>query len=238
MINMFLSVIIPAYNEEARIESTLSAIHEYFKSKEYDYEVIVVDDGSTDKTYLKLQQNELFEKDRFKIIKNDGNKGKGYSIKRGILSSKGEYVLVSDADMSTPIREINKLFGYTKEGFDIVIGSRSVKDSSVLIPQPWYREKMGKTFNLFVKLLLLKDFNDTQCGFKLFKGDVAREIARDLKINGFCYDVEALYSAKKKKYRIKEVGVTWNNSPQSKVNIFGSSVEMFVDLLRIKRLYE
>ena len=163
--------------------------------------------------------------------------GKGFSVKRGILASRGDYILFSDADSSTPITELDKLFSHMNYAYDIVIGSRSVKDSDVRIHQPWHRERMGKTFNLFVKLLLMKDFNDTQCGFKLFKGNVARKIAPLLKIDGFSFDVEMLYLAKLKGYKIKEVGVVWEDHPQSKVKPISNSIDMFFGLLKIKRLH-
>lgn len=233
---MYLSIVIPAYNEEERIVATLSKIYDFLKTKEYDYEIIVVDDGSTDKTVLEVQQSELFKDNKSGIIKNWINMGKGFSVKRGILASRGDYVLFSDADLSTPIEEADKLFSYINKGYDIVIGSRSVKDSDVKIHQPWHREKMGKTFNLFVKLLLMKDFNDTQCGFKLFGGNIARKLAPLLKIDGFCFDAEMLYLAKIKGYKIKELGVVWKNSPQTKVEAIGSSINMFLDLLKIKAL--
>ncbi len=234
---MYLSIIIPAYNEEKRIRVSLSKIYDFLKTKEYDYEIIVVDDGSTDKTVIEAQQSRLFKEDKSGIIKNWINMGKGFSVKRGILASRGDYILFSDADSSTPITELDKLFSHMNYAYDIVIGSRSVKDSDVRIHQPWHRERMGKTFNLFVKLLLMKDFNDTQCGFKLFKGNVARKIAPLLKIDGFSFDVEMLYLAKLKGYKIKEVGVVWEDHPQSKVKPISNSIDMFFGLLKIKRLH-
>jgi len=170
------------------------------------------------------------------VLKNGSNKGKGFSVKNGIIKSRGEYILFSDADLSTPIEELDKLFASVNNGYDIVIGSRSIKESKVMAHQPWYREIMGKTFNFFVKTLLMKDFNDTQCGFKLFKGNIAREIAGHMSIDGFCFDVEMLYFAKIKGYNIKEEGVIWNNSPCSKVRLFHSSINMFFDLTKIMAL--
>lgn len=235
---MYLSVIIPAYNEENRIGHTLSAIHGYLRAKDFEYEVIVVDDGSSDSTVAKAEESALSKENKLKVIKNGDNRGKGFSVKNGILATSGEYVLMSDADMSTPIEEFDKLRKYVSEGYDIVIGSRSVEASDIRVRQPWYREGMGKTFNFFVKTLLgIKEFNDTQCGFKLFKGDIARDIAEDLKIEGFCFDPEMLYIAEKKGHKVKEVGVTWDNSPESRVTIMASSLSMFLDLFKIKRLH-
>ena len=234
---MYLSVIIPAYNEEERIGGTLAKIYSFLKTKNYDYEVIVVDDGSADKTIQEAQRSRLFKENNLRVIKNRINTGKGFSVKRGILASRGEYVLFSDADLSTPIEELDKLLAYIKEGYDVVIGSRGVIDSDVRVHQPWHREKMGKVFNLFVKSMLFKEFNDTQCGFKVFKGDVARGIAKHLKIYGFCFDVELLYLAKIKGCRIKEAGVVWHNSLQSKVSAVNSSINMFLDLIKIRLIH-
>ena len=234
---MYLSVIIPAYNEENRIARTLSKIYNFLKTKNYSYEVIIVDDGSTDGTVTKAQESELFKGGSLCVIKNWINAGKGFSVKRGILASRGEYVLFTDADLSAPIEELDNIFYYVKNSYDIVIGSRSIQDSSVRVHQPWHRETMGKAFNFFIKLLLLKDFNDTQCGFKLFNGNVARRIVPLLKIDGFCFDVEMLYLAKNKGFKIKEAGVVWENSPQSKVKIIGSSLSMFLDLLKIRHYH-
>jgi dolichyl-phosphate beta-glucosyltransferase len=123
-------------------------------------------------------------------------------------------------------------------GGDIAVGSRAVQGAMVSVHQPWYREIMGKTFNLFVKMLLIKGFNDTQCGFKLFKGDVARKIAASMKIEGFCFDVEMLYLAKIKGYNVREVGVMWKNSPESRVKLISSPLSMFLDLFKIKRIHK
>lgn len=231
---MFLSIIIPAYNEEERIGPTLSSIHKYIEMKRMECEVILVDDGSSDQTVLEAQKSGLFMAKGLKIIKNITNKGKGFAVREGIKNSIGEYVLFSDADLSTPIQELDKLLTFMGGGFDIAIGSRSVKGASVIVHQPWLRERMGKIFNFFISAFLMADFKDTQCGFKLFKGPIARELASKLRIDGFSFDVEMIYLAKKKGLQIKEAGVVWRNSPQSKVKILGSSLSMFLDIFKIK----
>ncbi|MDP3791550.1 MAG: glycosyltransferase family 2 protein [Candidatus Omnitrophota bacterium] len=233
--SVYLSVIIPAYNEEGRIGPTLSKVYEFLRTKDYDWEVILVDDGSSDNTVIRAQDSELAKIAKLKIINNGTNKGKGFSVKNGILNSSGEYILFSDADLSTPIEEADKLFSYIKKGCDIVIGSRSIAGADVKVHQPFYREWMGRIFNFLVNMLLIKGFNDTQCGFKLFKGNVARELGKELTVNGFCFDVEMLYLAGKKGYRIAETGIIWENSPQSKVRVINSSLAMFIDLFKIKR---
>ena len=234
---VYLSIVIPAYNEEKRIGATLDRIYDYVKTKGYDFEIIVVDDGSVDKTASVVNESRLVEENKVKVLNNGSNKGKGFSVKNGIANSNGEYILFSDADLSTPIEEVDKLFDEIKKGYDIVIGSRGLKDSDVRVHQPWYREIMGKTFNLFVKSVLFKGFNDTQCGFKLFKGPIAKDIASNLKIDGFAFDAEILYIALKKNYKIKEVPVVWVNSSHSKVSPVYEPLKMFKDLFVIKIMH-
>lgn len=234
---MQLSIVIPAFNEENRLKDTVEKISQYLKSRQENCEMIIVDDGSTDATLSIASKFSETTSIEIVVLRNETNEGKGFSVRKGILATKGEYVVFSDADMSTPIEEIEKLLDYTREGYDIVIGSRAQAGSKVAVPQAWYRRMMGKTFNCLAKLVLLAEFDDTQCGFKVFKGSIAREIASNMKINGFSFDVEMLYLAVKKGYRIKEVGVTWRNSPDSKVKVISSSVNMFFDLFRIKRIH-
>jgi dolichyl-phosphate beta-glucosyltransferase len=232
---LLISIIIPVYNEEKRIRSTLEEIYRYFKDNFPNFEIIVVDDGSCDET-LKIVEN--FKKNRdtetIKIIKNENNKGKGYVVRKGIMEAKGEYVLFTDADLSTPIREFEKLSKYLYEGYDIAIGSRGLEESNIEIRQAFYREVMGKIFNMLVRLILLKDFRDTQCGFKCFKRNVAHKIFNQQKIAGFGFDVEILYRAKKYGYQIREVPIRWLNSKESKVNPVLNSIKMLLDLLKIK----
>ncbi len=234
---MHVSVIIPAFNEEKRIGKTLSDVFDFFTQKQITFEVIVIDDGSSDQTTKIAQESGLARAGKLKVVHNVTNKGKGYSVKTGISLSKGEFVLFTDADLSCPIEEFSRLYNYCMQGYDIVIASRGLGDSLIKVRQPWYRERMGKIFNGLVRMLLNADFKDTQCGFKLFKGIVARDIASMVKLDGFCFDVELLYLALRKKYSIKEVGVTWINSPQSKVRLLGSSFSMFWDLFRIRSLH-
>lgn len=169
---------------------------------------------------------------RFSLMENESNRGKGYSIKQGVLKSSGEYILFSDSDLSTPIEEVEKLFA-NNTGFDIVIGSRAMPDSNIVVPQPVWRRTMGKIFNKFIKAILMNDFNDTQCGFKLFKGNIGRELFSALTTEGFAFDVAIIYMAVKKGYRIKEVGVTWANDLHSKVHPLTDSYRMLLELLKI-----
>lgn len=228
-----LSVVIPAYNEEERIDNSLNTIIRYMENRGYRYEIIVVNDGSTDKT-VDIVKNFSVRNKNINLILNEKNMGKGYSVKKGILESNGEYILFSDSDLSTPIEEIEKLIRYLQEDYDIAIGSRALPNSDVQIHQSFHRELMGKIFNLITRILTLMDIKDTQCGFKCFKKDAAKNIFRRQIINGFSFDVEILYIAKKLGYKIREVPVVWLNSNSTRVNLIKDSIRMFIDLLRIR----
>lgn len=234
---MFLSIVIPAYNEENRLNPTLEKINSYLENKNFEYEIILIDDGSADSTVKIALESELAKRGKLILIKNEKNTGKGFSIRRGILASSGEYILFSDSDLSTPIEEFDELFLHIQSGYDIAIGSRSIEGADVRVHQPFYREIMGRVFNFLVQLLVLKGFVDTQCGFKLFKASAAKDIAKELKIDRFGFDVEMLFLAKKKNYRIKEVPVIWLNSPISRVSPVSDSCKMFMDLWRIRRMH-
>ncbi|MDI6892697.1 MAG: glycosyltransferase family 2 protein [Actinomycetota bacterium] len=232
----FLSVVIPTYNEEGRIKETLSHIAKYLGDQHYSHEIIVIDDGSSDNT-VKVVKDMCKQQNNISITQNDQNRGKGYSVRRGILQSRGEFILFSDADLSTPIEEVEEFLTYLRKDYDIAIGSRALAGSYIQIRQPWWREKMGKVFNLLARGLKLTEIKDTQCGFKCFKKDVAHDIFRKQKINHFCFDLEVLYVAGKRGYKIKEIPVQWQNSPTSKVNPVTDSIKMLFDLLKIKFIH-
>jgi len=232
--SIFLSIVIPTYNEEKRIGLTLQKIQEYLEKQDYNYEIIVVDDGSKDNTWELLKETAQ-QNEEIYIMRNGENKGKGYSVKKGVLQSHGEYILFSDADLSTPIEEAEKLLSsLLARECDIAIGSRGLSDSDIQIPQPWYRRTMGRIFNLLVQIIVMRGIKDTQCGFKCFRRRVVYEIFPKQRINGFSFDVEILYIARKYHYRIKEIPVRWFNSPFSHVHPIRSSLEMFLDLIKIK----
>ncbi|MBL7147206.1 MAG: glycosyltransferase family 2 protein [Nanoarchaeota archaeon] len=226
-----MSIVIPAYNEEKRIESSLIKIIDYCKSNFEDYEIIVVDDCSKDKT------NEIVTKYRdsnLKVFRNIINKGKGYSTKRGILEAKYSLVLFTDSDLATPIKELKKFVDYINHGHDIIIASRNLKESDIRVEQPFYRQLMGKTFPLLVNLIALRGFKDTQCGFKLFKTDIAKKIVRLQTFERFSFDVELLFIAKKLGYKIKEAPVVWIDKEGSKVSPIKDSTKMLIDLFKIQ----
>ena len=241
MITMEISIIIPAYNEEKRIQKTLERIFSYMKEKKHDFEIIVVDDGSKDKT---VELVELFrkknskgkkkaDKNRIKILKNIKNKGKGHSVKRGMLSGEKKWLLFSDADLSTPIEEIEKFEKYIDQ-YSIIIASRNLKESQIKIKQPKLRSTLGKIFPFVVNLFTIRGIKDTQCGFKLFRKDVAEKIFPLQTSKRFAFDVEVLFIAKKHGYKIKEIPVIWINALGSKVDPINDSISMFFDLIRFR----
>ena len=229
---MKISLIIPAYREEARIGKSLGIISDYFKTQEYEWEIIVVDDGSGDDTVGICKEFE-----GVKVLEQEKNKGKGAAVRRGMLEAKGDFRVFSDADLSTPIYEIEKLISSFKEGFDVCIGSRALVSEMIKEHQPWYRESMGKFFNTLVQVLVFKGIEDTQCGFKGFSGEVAENIFSRTKIDGFAFDVEVLFLAGTLNYKIKEIAVEWFNDERSTVNPITDSAKMFLEILRVRRLH-
>jgi dolichyl-phosphate beta-glucosyltransferase len=231
---LFLSIIVPAYNEEARLGETLKRIRGYLDSHPYASEIIVVDDGSTDRT-REIAAESLRGRPGDRLLSRDVNRGKGASVKEGVAAAAGELILFTDADLSTPIEELDKMLPEIDGGADIVIGSRALNASDIQIRQNRFRELMGKTFNIFVRTCVLDGIRDTQCGFKLFKREAARAVFPSLSTCGFCFDVEALYLGRRLGLRIAQTPVIWRNSPQSKVRIFRSSARMIWDLFGIRR---
>lgn len=228
-----VSIIIPAYKEEERLAASLQKINEYFSSHNYNYEIIVVDDGSKDKTSEIAQSFP-----NVKVLIQEVNKGKGAAVRRGMLESTGKFRLFTDADLSTPIYEFEKLYKQFNNGFDVVIGSRALDYSMIKVHQPFYRELMGKTFNKIVQLLVVKGISDTQCGFKAMSSQAAVEIFSKCKIDGFGFDVEMLFLADKYKYKIKEISVEWYNDDRSKVDPIKDSIKMFLEILRIRKIHK
>lgn len=231
-----LSIVVPAYNEENRIATTLDEIRRYVMDRpSLAAEIIVVDDGSTDRTASVAEQKLAGLKHQ--VIRNEKNRGKGYSVRRGVLTAAGKVILFTDADLSTPMEEYQKFEAALQEGFDVVIGSRALPDSQIDIHQNAVRECMGKIFNRIAQLLTFKGIKDSQCGFKCFKHKAARHIFSLQKIDGFSFDAEALYLAQQLGYRIQETPVVWRNSPASRVRLASDPLKMFFDLFRICYLH-
>jgi dolichyl-phosphate beta-glucosyltransferase len=228
-----LSVVVPAYNEEKRLPRTLERMRGFLDEAGLDYEIIVVDDGSDDDT-LEIARHEGTRGGAVRVLANGRNRGKGYSVRRGMLAANGRLVFYSDADLSTPIEEILRLLEFLEDGADIVIGSRGMAQSELEVRQPWYRETMGRIFNWLVRTLVVPGFQDTQCGFKGFRRDCLPEIFRRQRIEKFAFDVEILHIARRLGYRVREIPIRWLDSPQSRVHVMGDSSQMFVDLLRIR----
>jgi len=230
---MYLSVVIPAYNEESRLDKTLRAMHTYLQRQPYTAEIIVVDDGSQDRTVSIARAYDGWSPPVC-VLHNGRNRGKGFSVQQGFLHARGDYLLFSDADLSTPIEEVEKLLAALREPCDIAIGSRALLGSRVEVHQPWYRENLGRLFNIFVRVLAVPGIRDTQCGFKCFRREAALAICQRMAVERFGFDVEMLYLARRLGYRVREVPVVWRNSPQTRVRMGRDSVSMLGDLLRIR----
>ena len=225
-----LSVVIPAYNEAARLPVSLTKILDYLRARGASYEILVVDDGSSDGT---AESARRAGGEAVTVLRNGSNRGKGYSVRRGMLEARGERRLMSDADLSTPIEELDRLMRRMDEGFDIVIASRALPGANVEVHQSFLRENMGRLFNVLVQALVLPGLFDTQCGFKLFTAQAALEGFSRARLDGFCFDVEVLYAARRRGRRIAEVPVTWRNDAASRVTLLGGSVA-FLDVARIR----
>ena len=231
---MYLSIIIPAYNEEKRLPKTLIEIDKYLREQNYEYEIIIVNDGSKDKTAETVK--ELFSEIRnLKLIDNKENHGKGFVVRQGLLEAKGKYKLFTDADNSTSINQVEKMWPEFEKGYDIVIGSRDVKGAVLDPPQSWIRKViLGEGFKLFRKIIVgLWKIQDTQCGFKALTAKSADDILPKCRINRWAFDPEILVIGKKLGYKIKEVPVVWVNDPDSKVK-FKGMMKMGFDLIKVK----
>ncbi len=228
-----ISVIIPAYNEGRRIAPTVRDIVAFLGNNGYAYEVIVVDDGSTDSTYDVVRHIQR-EVPQLSIVRHPVNLGKGCAVKSGFLAARGEFVFFTDADHSTPIEELPKLMARANEGSDIVIASRALPQSVIAIPQGWQRRQMGRAFNWLVRALVIGGIHDTQCGFKCFRRERCAGIFAVQRLRGFSFDVEILFIARTLGLTIAEVPVLWRNSADTRVHSLKDSLRMFRDLLRIR----
>ncbi len=228
----FLSLIIPAYNEERRLPNTLTTVQRYLASQPYQTEVLVVDNGSQDHTSQVAQ--DFARGDPNLRLLREQRRGKGLAVRRGMQEATGEYRFICDADLSMPIEQLSRFLPPVLTDFDIAIASREVA-GAVRYGEPAYRHWIGRVFNTLVRLLALPRFHDTQCGFKCFTAAAAEALFPLQRLDGWSFDVELLFLATKRGYRVLEVPIAWYYNPGSRVSLFSDSWNMFTDLLRIRR---
>jgi dolichyl-phosphate beta-glucosyltransferase len=229
----YLSVVVPAYNEETRLLPTLERLFEYYEAQDYSYDVTVVSDGSTDRT------NEIVESfakshPSFRLLAYHPNRGKGYAVRTGMLAATGELVLFCDADMATPQEETEKLLPHIQEGAEVAIGSRPLKESTLEKHQPFLREMLGRASNKLIQLLAIRGIQDTQCGFKIFTRKACQDVFSRCKLDGFSFDFEALMIARDLGYRIEEVPIRWYHQEGSKVVFWRDYPRAFRDLILLR----
>lgn len=229
-----LSVVVPAYNEQARIVPTIRDVARYCRLWTRPFEVIVVDDGSRDGTSATVDRLTA-DLPEVRLIRLAQNHGKGYAVRSGVVNARGQNILFADADGATPIEELARLEAALDAGADIAIGSRALYGAGVKVDAKWYRRLMGRGFHQLVEVLAVRGFQDTQCGFKLFRGSVAQDLFSRMRMTGFSFDVELLVMAQRGGYKVAEVPVNWTHQPGSRVNLVVDSLRMARDLLRIRR---
>jgi dolichyl-phosphate beta-glucosyltransferase len=227
------SIIIPAYNESARVGATLEKVLSYVAKRGWDAEVIAVDDGSRDNT-AQVIRNYAQNNPRLRLLQNPGNRGKGYSIRNGMLHGRGEVLLFSDADLSSPIEEADKLFAAIADGADIAIGSRWLRSDLQTQRQPVYRQLFGRAFNLLLRITLGLNFKDTQCGFKAFTREAAQTIFPLQRIERWGFDPELLYLARKFGLRVAEIPVIWAHREGTRISPMRDGPQMFWEMLKIR----
>jgi dolichyl-phosphate beta-glucosyltransferase len=231
-LNPFLSIIIPAHNEANRLPDTLEQVFGFLQKQTFTAEVIVVENGSSDKTF-EIAQGFAAQHTNLRVIQNDW-RGKGLAIQRGIKDARGEYLFLCDADLSMPIAEISKFIPPQLQNVDIAIASREAP-GAVRYHEPYYRHLTGRVFNTLIRLLVLPTLQDTQCGFKCIRADVARDIFRYQTLTGWAFDVELLFIARHHHYQVVEIPIHWYFNADSKISVLRDSLRMFLDLLVIRR---
>lgn len=230
----YLSIVIPAYNESLRIGKTLEEVRKYASSRNYETEVVLVDDGSNDQTPDLFREFQSLCPNAC-ILRNKVNRGKGYSVRRGVLEARGQFILFTDADLSAPIEEADKLLAALEtSGADAAVGSRALDRKLIGVHQPWRREFAGRCFNHFVRLFTGLKLRDTQCGLKLFRRDSTRRAFELQRVERFGFDPEVLFLIQHLGGRMVEVPVRWNDNPATKVHFLRDSTRMFVDLLVLR----
>jgi dolichyl-phosphate beta-glucosyltransferase len=223
----FLSIVIPAYNEEVRLVPTLARIKEYLAGQSYSSEILVVDNASSDRT-IEVAREAGVE------VLEEPQRGKGAAVRTGMLAARGELILFSDADLSTPIEEVEGLMAELQAGSDVAIASRGLPESKLPVRQPWYRELVGRAGNVLVRLVAVRGIADTQCGFKLFPRAIARRLFGAQLMTGIAFDMEILFLAQRSGMKIAEVPVTWIDSPETRISRVRDSLDAIKDLARIR----
>ncbi len=241
---MSVSVIIPAFNEANRLPLTLAATWDYFAERGEAFEMLVVDDGSADAT---AQVTETFAASHVpssphcsgvRVLSYGGNRGKGYAVRFGMLRASGDLRLFCDADLATPVEEYAVVLdAMRREGAAVGIGSRPLRQSHLMVHQPWYREALGRGFNKAVRLLAVPGISDTQCGFKIFTAQAAAEVFSRCRLDGFAFDSEALFVAQRLGFRVAEVPIRWSHKAGSKVSMVRDGTRMLLDLAAIRRIH-
>ncbi len=228
---MDLSLVIPAFNEEDRLRPTLDRVVGHLQSRPESFEIIVVDDGSSDGTSRVATG---FADPRVRLLRLERNRGKGAAVRAGMLAARGDFRVFTDADLSTPISEMAPMLAALRGGADLCIGSRALDRRRVKLHQPWYREGMGRIFNLLVRLSGVGGISDTQCGFKGLRADAAETLFPLMTVEGFSFDVELILLARRHGFRVTEMPVEWYNSPQSRVHPLRDAAKMFTEIIRIR----
>jgi len=228
------SIIIPVYNESARIERTLNQVLSCIEQQGWDAVLTVVDDGSTDDTAQIVERCMTQAAGRLHLLKNASNRGKGYSVRNGLLQATGDIVMFTDADLSAPMEEASRLFAAIEAGADVAIGSRWLERQRQSVRQPWYRQFLGRCFNAVTRLVMGLPYADTQCGFKAFRRNVAQVIFRLQRIERWGFDPELLFISTRLGYRIAEVPVTWGHDERSKMSYLRDGMKMLEDMATIR----
>jgi glycosyltransferase involved in cell wall biosynthesis len=231
-LSSFFSIIIPAYNEENRLPSTLERLSQFLEKQPFASEIIVIENGSDDRAFEIAQQFAVGKKN-VRLLRSE-RRGKGLAIRQGVAAASGKYIFLCDADLSMPVEEISKFIPPQLQGVDIAIASREAP-GSVRYNEPYYRHFTGRVFNTLIRLLVLPRLQDTQCGFKCIRAQVARDIFSYQTLTGWAFDVELLYIARHHGYQIVEIPIHWYFNGDSKISIVRDSLRMFLDLLRIRR---
>ncbi len=230
----FLSIVIPAHNEETRLPPSLAQINAYLQRQDYAFEVIIVENGSADRTFAVAKEfADAFS--HIRVIQSPDNlRGKGLAVKQGMLAANGEWRFICDADLSMRIEDIARFLPPASAGCDVIIASREAPGAQ-RVDEPEYRHMIGRINNWIIKLAALDDFEDTQCGFKMFRRSAALDLFGVQKMNGIGFDVELLYIAKRRGYKIKEVPITWYYDPYSTMRLWDDSVNMLREIWEIRR---